>query len=253
MRTAFSLVELLVVVCIIAILAAMLMPALGMLRSRAEEVRCLCSLRQLGMAALGYAADNRATLPMASMKTGEVPDAHGNYPTRDWYASCNDYLEEMESRVLSGGRVTNPLTCPTFRKTGSAFGWMVWSSGYGINSYLWQGGDRSEDSHIIYSPGWMSDADYESLAHKRIRRPHQASLSHASSRVYFGDCNDGLLEANGGQRGNDLAALPITTLFWKADPTRHRGSANYVFCDGHAGRADRVSAYWGIIDPGHAR
>lgn len=251
MRHAYSLVELLVVIAIIIVLAAMLLPTLGMLRSRAEEVRCLSSLRQLYLAALGYAADNHDTLPMASMKTSQVPDVNGNYPTTDWYSSCNDYLGGIDSQVLSGGRLINPLTCPTFRKSGTAFGWMLWSSGYGINSHPWQGGDRSQDNHIIYSPGSMSDAAYEAAAYKRIRAPRQATISQESTRVYFGDCNDGLLEADGGQRDNDLAALPITTLFWKADPTRHRGSANYVFFDGHACRADRVAAFWGIVDPLH--
>jgi prepilin-type N-terminal cleavage/methylation domain-containing protein/prepilin-type processing-associated H-X9-DG protein len=251
MRRAMSLIELLVVIAIIAVLASMLVPVVGMLRSRAEEVRCLGSLRQLGMAAFGYATDNRATLPMASLKTSQGPNTAGYYTVKSWYQVCMDQLDETGTGTLVANRRVNPLTCRAFARNGVSFGWMTGgSSGYGINAYPWSGGDRSMDNNIIYSPADMSDAAYEAAARKVIRQPRLPSISQNSLRVYIGDGNDGLLEANGSQRHSDLASLPVTSLFWKGDPTRHRGSANYVFCDGRVGRTDRIAAYWGIIDPG---
>lgn len=57
-RSAFTLIELLVVISIIALLIAILLPALSAARSTARTVSCLSKMRQLGIAASSYAADN---------------------------------------------------------------------------------------------------------------------------------------------------------------------------------------------------
>jgi prepilin-type N-terminal cleavage/methylation domain-containing protein len=62
-QSRFTLIELLVVVAIIAILAALLLPALGEARLRAKRVVCISNLRQWGIALTGYAGDNNAFLP----------------------------------------------------------------------------------------------------------------------------------------------------------------------------------------------
>jgi prepilin-type processing-associated H-X9-DG protein/prepilin-type N-terminal cleavage/methylation domain-containing protein len=61
---AFSLVELLVVIGIIAILIAMLMPALAGVRARAEELKCQAVLRSIGTAAQLHAHDHQGYLPI---------------------------------------------------------------------------------------------------------------------------------------------------------------------------------------------
>jgi prepilin-type processing-associated H-X9-DG protein/prepilin-type N-terminal cleavage/methylation domain-containing protein len=62
-KKAFTLVELLVVVGIIALLIAILMPALRKARTQAIALQCQSNLRQIGMALYNYATDNHDYIP----------------------------------------------------------------------------------------------------------------------------------------------------------------------------------------------
>jgi prepilin-type processing-associated H-X9-DG protein/prepilin-type N-terminal cleavage/methylation domain-containing protein len=71
---AFTLVELLVVIGIIALLIGILLPTLNRARQAANSTACLATLRQIGQACHMYAAANKGSLPYGFWDGGDPPD-----------------------------------------------------------------------------------------------------------------------------------------------------------------------------------
>ncbi|MEM1354119.1 MAG: DUF1559 domain-containing protein [Planctomycetota bacterium] len=87
MRKAFTLIELLVVISIIALLIAILLPALGQAKESARAINCLANTRSIGQAAMNYAADYNQNLPGCNGRAV----GNGNVTFPAWATRLLDY------------------------------------------------------------------------------------------------------------------------------------------------------------------
>src|SRR5436189_5626311 len=79
-RKAFTLVELLVVIGIIAVLISILLPTLGKVRRQANTLQCSSNMRQVATALIMYISDNKRKHPPAG-----IPPITGVYPHGWWW------------------------------------------------------------------------------------------------------------------------------------------------------------------------
>lgn len=98
LRPGFTLIELLIVVGIIAILVAILLPALSHASEQARRVRCLSNLKQLTSAWLMYAQDNNGSLVGANTTDPSNWFKNGTTPT--WVTSGDKSVDVLKKGAL---------------------------------------------------------------------------------------------------------------------------------------------------------
>jgi len=110
-KRAFTLIELLVVIAIIALLLAILLPALGKAKLIAQEVICKSNLKQWGVISLTFAQDHRGRWFEGS---GSAIDADSV-----WMEVLRDYYEDPDIRLCP--RATKVVETGTMYNGGPSF------------------------------------------------------------------------------------------------------------------------------------
>jgi len=210
----FTLIELLVVVAIIAILAAMLLPALSRAREKARQAVCMGNLKQLGIAMAQYEADNNGYLP--PLGNTQNSSFHWTYNNNDLRLSPN-YLSALAIYVNNQWKV---FQCPKARRTSWWGDWYA-PAGYDPRTSLVRYVSNMLLAKSEIGGIWVGTTDAVNWGGKlsRVRNP--------SSKIFL----------------FEYAHYPLwqaVPLLWAPGyyihPTAeaaHSSVSNILFCDGH--------------------
>jgi prepilin-type processing-associated H-X9-DG protein/prepilin-type N-terminal cleavage/methylation domain-containing protein len=143
-KQAFTLVELLVVICIVTLLAGLIVPQMERARARARTMSCANNLRQIGMAATLYASEHNGDFPTIEP-----------WPTSPIYTSSTSNAVTLSGAFKDYGITDLNLRCLTdvmgtnyYKKEGSSYCWCPMASGQKLTSpkVAWLGGDGTSSS-----------------------------------------------------------------------------------------------------------
>lgn len=224
-RSAFSLIELLVVTAIIAVLAAMLLSALPVVMSTAKRATCASSLRQIASGVIAYATDWQGLL-LPAKQAGPAFNHH-------WHNVLATYLSDVETTydAVDGNNLLLVHSvikgCPAFTSP------LSYRFGYGYNKRPLQ---KENPKLCTDLTSGTSSSSYPSQA-------SLAAVTQKAMRIMAGDIDGWTIDV-GWSSG---AAKPVFRS--GRDDKRHRRQPNWVFFDGHVACHDNDTAAWYIWDP----
>jgi prepilin-type N-terminal cleavage/methylation domain-containing protein len=147
-QRAFTLIEMLVVIAVIGILAALLLPVFGRAKKQTRNVTCISQLRQLGVATRLYTEDSGGRWPAASL----LP----SLPTDPPLARICDLLGRYLGKTSGANGSTLVFKCPAdndwfFEVEGSSYQWNTVLNGKRVDlgAYLGSFGGVSVSNGVV--------------------------------------------------------------------------------------------------------
>jgi len=153
-KGAFTLIELLVVIAIIALLMALLMPALRLAQDQARGIICVNNLRQLSIAWLAYTTENEGKIV-----NGHIP--RNNNPPRHWWVLApqdenGNYTSDSPPGVLEDK--PEPIEVyDEIRNPGNKIVFLEESDPRGWNMGSWVINPNRQDCWVDPLAGWHND------------------------------------------------------------------------------------------------
>lgn len=228
-RRAFTLVELLVVIGIIAVLVAILLPALSGAREAAKATVCASNLRQLATASLNYATENDGFWPPAHFDF-VLQNRHRWQGTRPTVAARFEPVGGPLDRYLTQGESRGVRRCPSFEPTG--LGFESSAGGYGYNAaYL--GSSDADPPFSNAQVAALTVAQQDQLIGNVPAKVSQ--VRHPTEKVAFTDAaiatGEGIIEYS-------FAEPPLST----DGPSGYQSSPSIHFR--HGGKTPRANVAW---------
>jgi prepilin-type N-terminal cleavage/methylation domain-containing protein/prepilin-type processing-associated H-X9-DG protein len=222
----FTLIELLVTIAVIAILAAMLLPALTAAKGKGTAVACLNNLRQLSMANLLYSGDFTDALPY-NLGVGEIQKLEAQAQYLNWSTPVMSWEVEPDNTnavLLTQGGI-GPYTSATAKvyRCPSDFvvsdkqaqvGWTARVRSISMNAMVGNAGE--------FTQGGVNSNNPEYQQFFKVTQVPKPSQIFVFIEEHPDSINDGyFLNQPSARRWMDLPA------------SYHNGSVNLSFADGH--------------------